>query len=276
MPDDVRLLAGRYRLESVLGRGGMGQVWRAYDEVLGRAVAVKEVIFPAGIDDPERDVLRDRTLREARLTAGLSHRGIVTTYDVVSQDGRPFIVMELVEAPDLDAQIERHGPLPPQRVAGIGLQLLDALQEAHRAGIVHRDVKPSNVLLVGDERVVLTDFGIATSETDPTLTASGLVIGSPTYMAPERLRSQAVGPAADIWSLGATLYAAVEGRPPFRAETVMGTITAVLTDDVAAPDAPPALQEALLGMLEKDPAARVTAEQARALLRRAAEPAVED
>lgn len=270
MADGARVLVGRYRLASVLGRGGMGQVWLATDEVLGRQVAVKEVRFPADLPHDERDVLRERTLREARLTARLSHRGIITVYDVVSEDGDPFIVMELVRAPSLAAVIDREGSLPPHRVAEVGVRLLDALDVAHAEGVVHRDVKPSNVML-DDERVVLSDFGIATSAADATLTRTGLLVGSPTYMSPERLRSEGVGPAGDLWSLGATLYAALEGRPPFRADTVMGTITAIVADRPPEPSTGDgALADALLGLLQKEPGERLSSAQARPLLERAA------
>jgi serine/threonine protein kinase len=268
MSTDATLIAGRYRLESVLGRGGMGQVWRAHDVTLDRAVAVKEIRFPAGVADEERDDLRARMMREARLTARLSHPGIATTYDVVLHDDRPFIVMELVDAVSLSEEIKRLGPLPTHQAADIGLHLLDALDAAHREGIVHRDVKPSNVLLSRDGRVILTDFGIATSDTDPSLTATGLLVGSPTYMSPERLRGEPTGPPADIWSLGATLYSAVEGRPPFSADTTMGTITSVLTDEAPVPSVPGPLRDVLLGMLHKDPAARLTSGQVRSGLDR--------
>ena len=270
MADDSRELAGRYRLERLLGRGGMGQVWLARDEMLGRAVAVKEIRFPAGLGDDERDLLRERTMREARLTARLSHPNIVTVYDVVLGDGHPCIVMELVPAPSLADVIDEHGPLEPSRVVRIGLALLDALDAAHEGGVVHRDVKPSNVLL-GDDRVVLTDFGIATSDTDATLTATGLLVGSPTYMSPERLRGERIGPPADIWSLGTTLYAALEAHPPFRAETTMGTITAVLTDEAPPPRVHGPLRDALAGMLEKSPDVRLTSGSVRVLLDRAVE-----
>ncbi|MBA2509114.1 MAG: serine/threonine protein kinase, partial [Nocardioidaceae bacterium] len=231
---DARLLAGRYRLESVLGRGGMGQVWLGRDETLGRTVAVKEIRLPTALSDEDRDALCSRMLREARLTARLSHPGVVTVYDVVSEDGRPFIVMELLPVPTMADEVAKTGPMPPQRVAEIGLELLPALDAAHRAGIVHRDVKPSNVLL-SENRVVLSDFGIATSESDPRLTATGLIVGSPTYMSPERLRGDATGPETDMWSLGATLYAAAEGRPPFDGPTTMGTVLSILNDDLPRP-----------------------------------------
>jgi tRNA A-37 threonylcarbamoyl transferase component Bud32 len=270
MPDELRMLAGRYRLRSVLGHGGMGQVWLADDEVLGRQVAVKEIRFPSDLPAEEREVLRERTLREARLTARLSHPGIITVYDVVSHEGSPYIVMELITAPSLATAIDMEGSLPPQRVAQIGLRLLDALDVAHSAGIVHRDVKPSNVLLDGS-RVVLSDFGIATSSQDATLTRTGLVVGSPTYMSPERLRSEGVGPGGDMWSLGATLYAALEGHPPFRARNVMGTITAVLVDDPDPPSVGGALRDAVVGLLAKTPDQRLDSDQVRALLAQALE-----
>jgi len=270
MSDGSRVLAGRYRLELLLGRGGMGQVWLARDEMLGRPVAVKEIRFPTGLADEEREILCERTMREARVTARLNHPGIITVYDVVSVEGGPCIVMELVRAPSLADFIDQQGPLEPQRVASIGLALLDALDVAHAEGVVHRDVKPSNVLL-SDGRVVLTDFGIAVSESDTTLTSTGLLIGSPTYMSPERLRSERIGPPADIWSLGATLYAALEAHPPFRAETTMGTITAVLADEAPPPEVTGPLRDAVLGMLEKSPDQRLTSAQVRPLLRQAVE-----
>ena len=248
----------------------MGQVWEGRDELLGRTVAIKEVRFPTDVPDEERALLGERTLREARLTARLTHRGIVTIYDVILVDERPYIVMELFRAPSLATQIDEHGPLPPRDVAGIGLQLLDALAAAHREGILHRDVKPSNVLLA-DDRILLTDFGIATSESDSTLTSTGLLIGSPTYMSPERLRGEGIGPPADLWSLGATLYAALEAEPPFRATSTMGTITAVLVDEPRSPSVTGPLRDAILGMLDKDVQTRLTIPEAAALLRRSIE-----
>jgi serine/threonine protein kinase len=268
MPADFRLLADRYRLLSVVARGGMGQVWEASDELLGRTVAIKEVRFPTDVPEEERAVMGERTMREAKLTARLAHRGIITIYDVICVDDRPFIVMELVRAHSLAREVDEHGPLPPPDVAEIGLQLLDALAVAHGQGILHRDVKPSNVLLAPD-RVVLTDFGIATSESDATLTSTGLLVGSPTYMSPERLRGDDVGPPADIWSLGATLYAALEGQPPFRSTTTMGTITAVLVDDPQPLHVSGPLGAAVIGMLDKDVRTRLTGAEAAELLQTA-------
>lgn len=274
MPVAGRLLAGRYRLISVIGAGGMGEVWEALDLTLQRPVAVKEVRLPADLPDPDRDMLHKRMMREALLTARLNHPGIITIHDVVSVDGRPYIVMELLPSHSLAEEIDLYGPLPTKKVAKIGLQLLDALGVAHRSGIIHRDVKPSNVLLGDDGRVVLTDFGIATSSTDGSLTTAGLVVGSPTYMSPERLRGEGIGPATDMWSLGATLYAALEGHPPFQATSALGTITAVLVDELRAPSSQGPLHDALVGMLEKDPSQRSTQAQARPLLQRASGSAI--
>ena len=269
MASDFVLVAGRYRLESVLGEGGMGTIWTGRDELLGRRVAVKQVRIPPGLPDRDREVLHERMMREARLTARLNDPRVITVYDVVLHEDQPYIVMELVPSRSLDQALDASGPLAPQRVARIGLDLLGALDLAHREGIVHRDIKPSNVLLADDGRVVLTDFGIATTESDATLTSTGLLVGSPTYMSPERLRGEYVGPKADLWSLGATLYAATEAAPPFRAPTTMGTITAILTADLRTPEVGGSLREVLLGLLEKDPDQRLDSAQARTLLQRA-------
>ena len=268
MPSETSLLAGRYRLEHVLGSGGMGRVWRAYDETLHRPVAVKEVHRANDLTAREREALSERTMREARMTAQLNHPGVVATYDAVVEEGRPFIVMELVPSTNLADRVAEDGPLPEFEVARIGSRLVEALRAAQRQGIAHRDVKPSNVLLANDGRVLLGDFGIATRESDPSLTATGLLLGSPAYMAPERLRSERTGFAADMWSLGATLYAALEGGPPFRAETTMGTITAIMTDELVPPRAEGPLADAVLGMLVKDPEQRLTLDEVGVLLDR--------
>lgn len=264
--DTSVLLAGRYRLESVIGDGGMGRVWRARDETLDRAVAVKEVRFPADVSDRERESLGERTMREARLTAQLDHPGVVTTYDAVVDEGRPYIVMELVPSTSLAARIAADGALPEAEVRRLGRALLDALAAAHRRGIVHRDVKPSNVLLADDGRVLLTDFGIAVRDSDPSLTATGLLIGSPAYMSPERLRGHRAGPEADVWSLGATLYAALEGRPPFGADTTIGTITSILTDEMRPPETEGQVAAAVAAMLAKDARDRPGLDDVRPLL----------
>ncbi len=244
----------------------MGTVWRADDVLLGRAVAVKEVAFPPGTGPQEAEVLRERTRREARAAARLDHPSAVTVFDVVEEDGRPWLVLELVEARSLSEVIREDGPLSPARTAEVGLALLGALGAAHAEGIVHRDVKPGNVLLRDDGRVVLTDFGIATTTGDSSLTGSGLLVGSPAYMAPERVRGETPGPASDLWSLGATLYAAVEGRPPFDNEDPMQTVMAVATGEPAPAPAAGPLGPVLAGLLTKDPAQRWDAGRTRAAL----------
>jgi serine/threonine protein kinase len=204
-PSADRLLAGRYALQEVLGRGGMGVVWLATDLRLDRPVAVKEVTFALHLSDEERRVLRERTLREARTAARLDHPSVTAVYDVVEEDGRPWLVMEHVESCSLQQVIDGQGPLPWPAVARIGLDVLAGLTAAHEAGVVHRDVKPANVLVAPDGRACLTDFGIATATGDPTLTTTGAIIGSPSYMAPERAHGERTGPVADLWSLGAKL-----------------------------------------------------------------------
>ncbi|MEU5988393.1 serine/threonine-protein kinase [Spirillospora sp. NPDC047418] len=263
-------IAARYELLEVLGRGGMGAVWRARDRTLDRDVAVKEVSLPQGLDGAAVERLYARTFREARSAARLDHPGIVTVYDVVEEDGRPWIVMQLVRAEGLDRVIAREGPLPPARVAAIGLDLLDALGAAHAAGVVHRDVKPGNVLLPPG-RAVLTDFGIATVAGDETLTQAGAIVGSPAYLAPEQARHQKATPASDLWSLGATLYAAVEARPPFGRPDVWGVMAAVLSDDPDPLRLAGPLTPVLHGLLRKDPGQRMGAGEAGRLLRQAAQ-----
>jgi serine/threonine protein kinase len=264
-----RVLAGRYRLLSRIGRGGMGTVWLARDEILDREVAVKEVSIYPGLSDGERDVLYQRTQREARATARLSHPGIVTVHDVVTEDGRPWIVMEYVKAQSLQEIIELHGPMRYEQVAELGRQLLGALRTAHAAGILHRDVKPGNVLLWREgreQRAVLTDFGIAQMTGDVALTKTGLIMGSPAYIAPERAKGENAGPPSDLWALGATLYAAVDGNPPHQRIDAMSTLGAVLTVDPGPPRDGGPLSPVLLGLMERDPARRMTAETAADLL----------
>ncbi|GAA4236280.1 hypothetical protein GCM10022254_45520 [Actinomadura meridiana] len=258
----ARLLAGRYRLESVVGRGGMGTVWRARDEILDRDVAVKEVVLPAGLDDDERGNRHLRTLREARALARLNHPGAVTVHDVVDEDDRPWIVMELVEARSLQEIVDEDGPLPPGRAAVIGRQVAGALRAAHTIGILHRDVKPANVLVTGDDRGILTDFGIAQLSGDVTLTSAGMVMGSPAYMSPERINGDPAVAASDLWALGATLYTATEGKSPHHQTDPMALLAAVLTRDVPPPRNAGPLAPVLAGLLERDPARRMTVERA--------------
>jgi serine/threonine protein kinase len=261
-----RLVGGRYRLSVVVGRGGMGSVWRAHDELLDRVVAVKEVLFPPGLGAAEREVLNQRTYREARASARLNHPGVVTVHDVVQEDGRPWIVMEFVQARPLQEIIDRDGPLPPAEVAELGRQLLEALTHAHAAGILHRDVKPSNVLITDDGRAVLTDFGIAQMSGDVTLTQTGLVMGSPAYIAPERAQGDRALPGSDLWALGATLYTAVEGRSPYERGDAMAALAATLTEDPAPPRRAGRLGPVLEGLLVRDPLRRMPAAAALPLL----------
>jgi len=231
-----RRLADRYTLRAPIGRGGMGTVWRADDDMLGRAVAIKEV-RPAGPRPDSSDTasvaMRARILREARAAARLDHPSVVTIYDVLQVDGELFIVMELLDTPNLAELIREEGPLAPERAARIGLGILEVLEAAHRSGIVHRDVKPSNIMVLRGDRVKLTDFGIASLQGDPKLTGAHEFLGSPGYTSPEQVAGEPIGPAADLWSLGATLYFAVEGQPPFRRDGVLPTLAAVID---SAPD----------------------------------------
>jgi hypothetical protein len=267
-----RLVAGRYRLDAVLGRGTMGTVWSAHDEVLGRPVAIKEVVFPPGIPEAEADALRERSLREARAIAALSHPNVVTLYDVAREGSAPFVVMELVASRSL-ADLTRDGPLPPQQVVAVGAAVAAALQAAHAAGITHRDVKPGNVLVAHDGRIKLTDFGIARNPADQTLTATGLMLGSPAYIAPEIASGGPVNPASDLWGLGATLFAAVEGRPPYDAGTAMATVAAVVQDEVPKTSCSGPLADVISGLMVKDPARRMPLSRVRELLGAPPEPA---
>ncbi|WP_307827767.1 protein kinase [Planomonospora sp. ID82291] len=260
-----RLIGGRYRLLSPVGRGGMGMVWHAHDVLLDRDVAVKELILPYGLDHAGAQVAHRRMMREARSAARLSHPGIVTVHDVVEEDGRPWIVMELVRAWSLEQAVRESGPLPVAQAAEIGIRVLDALRHAHASGILHRDVKPGNVLLTSD-RVILTDFGIAALEGDVTITQTGLLMGSPAYIPPERLSGQPITQAGDLWAFGATLYAAVEGRPPYEGPDAVAVLGAILTQDPVRPQRAGALAGVIAGLLRKDPAERMSAAQVSDLL----------
>ena len=262
-----RVIAGRYRLKGPIGRGAMGTVWRAWDEILDREVAVKELRISDGLPPDERAKAYQRTHREARTAARLSHPGVVTVFDVAEEDERPWIIMELVAARSLDQIIAHDGPLPPHRAADAGRQLLAALATAHSAGVLHRDVKPSNVLLAGNGRAVLTDFGIATFQGDPKLTQTGMVMGSPGFTAPERIQGNPATPASDLWSLGATLYAAVEGHGPFdQAGGAITTMSAIINSD--PPSAPSAggLGAVIDALLRRKPADRPDAATAARML----------
>ncbi|KOT84811.1 protein kinase [Streptomyces rimosus subsp. pseudoverticillatus] len=264
--DGGRLLAGRYRLGAELGRGGMGVVWRARDELLAREVAVKEVRAPRELTEGEQGLLYARLEREGRAAARIAHRNVVTVYDVVTEDGRPWIVMELVRGLSLAEVLAADGPLTPARAAGIGSQVLAALRVAHTAGVLHRDVKPGNVLLGNDGRVVLTDFGIARVAGSSALTLTGELVGSPEFLAPERALGQQAGPESDLWSLGVTLYAAVEGRSPFRQDTPLSTLRAVVDEQLPPPRHAGPLTPVLEGLLRKDPRERLDGAEVQRML----------
>ncbi|PWI19495.1 serine/threonine protein kinase [Streptomyces sp. Act143] len=266
-PGRERVIADRYRLLSPLGEGGMGTVWRARDEVLQREVAVKEVRAPAGLPASEVERMYARLEREAWAAARVANRNVVTVYDVATQDGRPWIVMELVRGVSLAEVLDAEGPLPPQRAAQIGAEILSALRAAHEAGVLHRDVKPANVLLSNDGRVVLTDFGIAMVEGSSALTMTGEVIGSPEFLAPERALGRTPGPESDLWSLGVLLYAAVEGNSPFRQDTPLSTLRAIVDEELPPPHRAGPLTAVIEGLLRKDPAQRLPADRAEQELR---------
>lgn len=270
------LIAGRYRVVRQLGRGGMGVVWRAVDEVLGREVAVKELRTYTDSSGHELADLRLRMQREARAAARVRHPGVVSVHDVADHQGRPVIVMEFIDGPSLDDVLAERGVMDPREAAAIGAKVLEALDAAHAVGVLHRDVKPGNVLLDRGGRVVLTDFGIAAME-DPGdgstthLTRSGEIVGSLDYLAPERAQGQDPGPASDIWALGATLYAAVEGASPFRRTSTWSTLTAIVVEPLPEPQRAGALGPVLRQLMHKDPAQRPDAAAAARLLAAVAE-----
>lgn len=265
-PSGVRVLAHRYHLINPIGRGTMGVVWEAYDLRERRKVAVKEVLLPTDMSGPDRAVARERAAREARAISALRHPSIISFHDLLEEAGHPWVVMELVPSRSLAEVVRQEGPLPPGRLATIGLAVLSALEAAHAAGITHRDVKPSNILLTEDGRVKLTDFGIARAASDSTITGAGLLVGSPSFIAPEIIQGGPCRPAADLWGLGATLFAAVEGQPPFEAGEPMATLQAVVSDPTpAVPHAGP-LAAVIEGLLQKQPRRRLRTVQARHLL----------
>ncbi|MFI7402714.1 serine/threonine-protein kinase [Streptomyces sp. NPDC049541] len=266
-----QLVAGRYRLADSIGSGGMGRVWRAHDEVLHRAVAIKELTAALYVSESEQERLLARTRAEARAAARINHSAVVTVHDVLEHDGRPWIVMELVEGYSLADAVKERGRVEPTEAARIGLWVLRALRAAHAAGVLHRDVKPGNVLIGHDGRVLLTDFGIAQIEGDTTITRTGEVVGSVDYLAPERVRGHDPGPASDLWALGATLYTAVEGRSPFRRTSPLSTMQAVVEENAADPQYAGPLGPVMAALLHKDPAARPSAAEAEQMLAEAAE-----
>ncbi|MBT2382879.1 serine/threonine-protein kinase [Streptomyces sp. ISL-11] len=260
------LLAGRYRLVDQLGSGGMGVVWRAVDELLDREVAAKEVRAPDHLSEQDVRVLYARLKQEARAAARVNHPCVITVHDVVEQEGRPWIVMEFVRGRSLADVLQHDGVLDPREAAKVGSMILQALRSAHASGVLHRDVKPANVLLQPDGRVVLTDFGIALVEGSGTLTRTGDLVGSPDFLAPERALGERPGAPSDLWSLGATLYAAVEGVSPFRRTSALSTLHAVVQEDPPVPRRAGPLTPLLEGLLRKDPRARMGSEEALRML----------
>ncbi|MFS8096569.1 serine/threonine protein kinase [Lentzea alba] len=256
--DEERLIATRYRLLHLLGQGSMGTVWAAHDEVLRRQVAVKGILRPPGMPDAAADELRERTMREARAVAALSHPNLVTLYDVVQHDGDPYVVMELVPSRSLGEVLQEQGCLTEKQGAAVLDAIAAALASAHRAGITHRDVKPGNVLISDDGRVKLTDFGIARNVAEATMTARGITLGTPAYIAPEVAQGGDVSEAADRWSLGATMWAAMAGEPPYVGKNVMQTINAVINGDVPVPAGAGRLAPLISGLMQKDATERLS------------------
>lgn len=265
-PRDI--LAGRYRITGRLGRGGMGTVWRAEDELLHRPVAVKELHLPdVGLSENESGSYREKALREARSVARIRHPHVIVVYDVQEQDGRPWIVMELVDGRSLADVLTEDGPLEPREAARIGAAVAGALRAAHASEVQHRDVKPANVLIErGTGRVVLTDFGIARVAGSATISETGSFVGSPEYTAPERMSGRSAGPESDLWSLGALLCAAVDGESPFHRDSIGEIVHAVAIDTIRTPAAAAPLLPVVTGLLDRDPARRMGAAQAQTLL----------
>jgi eukaryotic-like serine/threonine-protein kinase len=259
-----RVIAGRYRLRRRLGQGSMGVVWEAYDEFLRRRVAVKEVLRPLGLPDQEADELRERTLREARAIAALSHPNVITLHDVAREGGEPFVVTEYLKAHSLAELLRALGPLEESKVAAIGEAVAAGLAAAHQVGITHRDVKPGNVLVCDDGQVKLTDFGIARNVSEKTITRTGIMLGSPCYIAPEVAAGDPVTPSADLWGLGATLFAAVEGEPPYGdGGGVLEIINEVVQGEVPRPSATGPLADIIAALMVKEPAERIALAEVR-------------
>jgi eukaryotic-like serine/threonine-protein kinase len=266
--DQERRVGGRYRLSGQLGSGAMGTVWSGYDDVLQRRVAIKELKVPPGVPDHEARDLRERIMREARALGGLSHPNVITVFDVVVDDGQPVVVLELVPSRNLATMIGENGALTAAQAAVVGYATAGGLRAAHRSGITHRDVKPGNVLIADDGRVKLTDFGIARNAADAPMTSVGLVLGSPAYIAPEVAAGQPVTPAADLWGLGATLFAAVEGRPPYDVHgDPVQTITEVVDGEVPRPRGSGPVVDVIAALMVKDPARRMPLDEVRQRLR---------
>ena len=257
MTDQRRLIAGRYRLDQALASGGMGVVWRGWDERLERVVAIKQIRLQPGLSVSETKAARDRAMREARITARLHHPGAVPIYDVVEHDGQPCLIMQFLPSVSLQATLHERRTLPTVDVARIGSELAAALTAAHQVGIVHRDVKPGNVLLAEDGSAKLTDFGISHAVGDVSLTSTGMVTGTPAFLAPEVARGDPATYASDVYSLGSTLYTATEGHPPVEHDdNAMAVLHRVASCDLIPPRRSGPLTPLLLQMLDPDPIVR--------------------
>jgi serine/threonine protein kinase len=265
------VLAGRYRLQSVIRRSAIGDVWLATDELLHRDVEIRQTAWPPDADANERQALRQRALGEAQAVAHLNHPNVASVLDVIDHGGRPWTATQLFRCRALGDIVRDSGPLSTRITAEIGLRLLAAISAAHAVDVLHRDVRPENVLLGPERRVVLANFGLSVVTGSPSLTTSGVLVGSPAYIAPERARGERATPATDLWSLGATLYGTVEGRDPFARNGMMAVLTAIVTDDPDPPDRAGPLWPVISGLLRKDPWARLDAAETERLLRQVAD-----
>ncbi|EME63500.1 serine/threonine-protein kinase [Amycolatopsis decaplanina] len=264
--DRNAVIAGRYRLERKVGRGAMGVVWRAHDERLDRTVAVKQLLPDTWSDDaPFRSIVR--AMREARVAARLEHPHAVTVYDVAEQDGTPFLVMEFLPSRPLTELLADDGPLPAGRVAELGAQIASALAAAHENGILHRDVTPNNVLITGDGQAKIADFGLSHAMGEGTMTGGGLVVGTPAYLSPEVADGEEPGYPSDVFSLGSTLYTALEGAPPFGTDAnQIALLKRVARGEITAPRTTGPLTDVLLRLLRRDPRERPDMAEAERML----------
>ncbi|WP_034240680.1 serine/threonine-protein kinase, partial [Saccharomonospora iraqiensis] len=268
MSDEGRLVAGRYRVIKRIGTGAMGAVWQAVDEVLHRTVAIKQLMLEPGLEQHEAEDARQRTMREGRIAARLHHPNAITVFDVVTdENGQPCLIMEYLDSTSLAQVLQQQGTLPPLEVARIGAQVASALREAHEVGIVHRDIKPGNILLADNGLVKITDFGISRAKDDVTVTKTGMIAGTPAYLAPEVAIGGDPGPESDVFSLGSTLYAASEGQPPFGlSENTLGLLHAVAAGQINPPRQSGPLTSVLAVMLHPETAHRPNAQQSEDLL----------
>ncbi|GID63556.1 hypothetical protein Acy02nite_14370 [Actinoplanes cyaneus] len=267
------VIAGRYRIIRPLGSGGMSHVWLAHDAVRHLDVAIKQCTVPDGLHPDQQGVVRTWALSEAQAVARIRHPHVIRTFDVLPDPEGPWLIMEYVQGRSLQQVIQEHGPMPPARVARIGLAVLDALTAALRAGLLHLDVKPGNVLIGDDGRIVLIDFGPAvTAAGVAALTDARVVLGSPKYIAPERLFDRVSSADSDMWSLGATLYHAVEGRPPYARNSTPATLRALAAGPPDAPRRAGPLTPVLAGLLRLHPAARISPAETAELLHRVVTP----